>query len=301
MRMLTVALLLASATTVPALAQSRGSDWREAAEPGPRREWPRHQNSQSTDQPAYQGRVLENREQRRAEVEPDRAPRGRWGGGGVTPPAAPPVAQAIPPVGSNGNRNWRGGRGDVLTTTPPVYVPPAGNDRRWAEREERRNRGDNRRWDRGDDRGWDRDRGERHADAQNGRWHRDADGRWGRHNDHDWIDRDWRSGRDNRNWNRSWRSDRRYDWQHYRNLYRDRYRAPRYYNPYGYRHGYQRFGIGIYLESLYFGSRYWLTDPWDYRLPPAPFGCRWVRYYDDVLLVDTRTGYVVDVIYDFFW
>ena len=28
---------------------------------------------------------------------------------------------------------------------------------------------------------------------------------------------------------------------------------------------------------------------------------RWVRYYDDVLLVDVYSGEVVDVIYDFFW
>jgi hypothetical protein len=26
-----------------------------------------------------------------------------------------------------------------------------------------------------------------------------------------------------------------------------------------------------------------------------------VRYYDDVLLIDVRNGYVVDVIHDFFW
>ena len=28
---------------------------------------------------------------------------------------------------------------------------------------------------------------------------------------------------------------------------------------------------------------------------------RWVRYYDDVMLVDIYTGQVVDVIYNFFW
>jgi hypothetical protein len=28
---------------------------------------------------------------------------------------------------------------------------------------------------------------------------------------------------------------------------------------------------------------------------------RWIRYYDDALLVDIRDGYVVDVIHDFFW
>ncbi|WP_409574764.1 RcnB family protein [Sphingopyxis sp. PET50] len=30
-------------------------------------------------------------------------------------------------------------------------------------------------------------------------------------------------------------------------------------------------------------------------------GYRWVRYYNDALLVDTYSGEVVDVIYDFFW
>jgi Ni/Co efflux regulator RcnB len=38
-----------------------------------------------------------------------------------------------------------------------------------------------------------------------------------------------------------------------------------------------------------------------YRLPFAPPGYRWIRYYDDALLIDTWDGQVVDVIYDFFW
>ena len=68
-----------------------------------------------------------------------------------------------------------------------------------------------------------------------------------------------------------------------------------------YDYNYQRFGIGIYLESLFYGSRYRISDPWRYRLPDAQWPYEWVRYYDDVLLVDTRNGYVVDVIYSFFW
>jgi hypothetical protein len=36
-------------------------------------------------------------------------------------------------------------------------------------------------------------------------------------------------------------------------------------------------------------------------LPPAYGPYRWVRYYDDVLLVDIRSGYVVDMINNFFW
>ena len=65
--------------------------------------------------------------------------------------------------------------------------------------------------------------------------------------------------------------------------------------------GYQRFSIGFFLEPLFFDQRYWIGDPYDYRLPPAPPGTEWVRYYNDVVLVDIYSGEVVDVIYDFFW
>lgn len=300
MRTMTLALLLASATSGSAYAQTRGNDGMDAGEPGPRREWTERRSAQERAPQATPSR--ENREQRQVEVEPDRGQRGRWGGQ-VATPAVPPVPQAAPAGGWNGNRSWRG-RGDVMTTNPPPPVESPSADRRWQGRGDDGNRNDGRRWD--------RDRDEHRAENRDGGWHRGDNGRWERRGGGDWerrrgddhFDRDdrrWHNGYDNRDWSRSWRYDRRYDWQRYRNQYRDRYRAPRYYNPYGYRHGYQRFGIGIYLDSLYFGSRYWLSEPWDYRLPPAPYGCRWVRYYDDVLLVDTRSGYVVDVIYDFFW
>jgi len=62
-----------------------------------------------------------------------------------------------------------------------------------------------------------------------------------------------------------------------------------------------RFSVGIFLNSLLFSDSYWIDDPWSYRLPPAYGTLRWVRYYDDALLVDIRDGYVVDVIHDFFW
>ena len=41
-------------------------------------------------------------------------------------------------------------------------------------------------------------------------------------------------------------------------------------------------------------------DPWYYRLPPAYDDYRWVRYFDDVMLIDLRSGEIVDIIYDFF-
>ncbi|MGS1018382.1 RcnB family protein [Allosphingosinicella humi] len=113
--------------------------------------------------------------------------------------------------------------------------------------------------------------------------------------------RDWRSDRrDHRDWNRNWRNDRRYDWQRYRYSNRYLFRPGRYYAPYrGY--SYSRFSIGLFLQPGFYASNYWISDPWQYRLPPAYPGTRWVRYYDDVLLVDLYTGEVIDVIYDFFW
>ena len=59
--------------------------------------------------------------------------------------------------------------------------------------------------------------------------------------------------------------------------------------------------IGFALDSLFYSSRYWIDDPWQYRLPDAYGPYRWVRYYDDALLVDIYSGEVVDGMYDFFW
>lgn len=119
----------------------------------------------------------------------------------------------------------------------------------------------------------------------------------------DWTDHGRDDGRfDTRSsWNRSWRDDRRYDYNRYRAANRDAYHLPRYYAPYGWDGGYRRFSVGIRLNSILFAQNYWIDDPWDYRLPPADFPYRWVRYYDDALLVDVRYGEVVDVVYGIFW
>ncbi len=74
----------------------------------------------------------------------------------------------------------------------------------------------------------------------------------------------------------------------------------RYYSPYR-NWSYRRLNIGFMLQPLFYGSSYWINDPWQYRLPEAYGPYRWVRYYDDALLVDTYTGEVIDVIHDFFW
>lgn len=111
----------------------------------------------------------------------------------------------------------------------------------------------------------------------------------------------WRDDRGgDRSWDRGWRSNSRYDWSNYRARNRTVYRLGRYNAPYA-NYRYNRIGIGYSLNSLFYGQNYWLSDPWQYRLPEVYGPYRWVRYYDDVVLVDIYSGEVVDVIYDFFW
>ncbi|HET9355804.1 MAG TPA: RcnB family protein [Sphingomicrobium sp.] len=105
---------------------------------------------------------------------------------------------------------------------------------------------------------------------------------------------------DHRRWDRdSWRHDRRYDWRRYRDRNRSIFRLGIYLDPFGW--GYNRWGIGSRLYPNYYRSSYWINDPWMYRLPHAYPPYRWVRYHNDALLVDTWSGEVVDVIYNFFW
>ena len=104
-----------------------------------------------------------------------------------------------------------------------------------------------------------------------------------------------------RQWDQGWRQDRRYDWQRYRYSNRGIYSPGIYYAPFrNYR--YSRFSIGSYIDrAFYVNNLYVVSNPWHYRLPEPYPGTHWIRYYNDVLLVDHYTGEVVDVIYNFFW
>ena len=101
-------------------------------------------------------------------------------------------------------------------------------------------------------------------------------------------------------WNTGWRNNHRYDWYNWRSRHRSLFRLGFYSDPFGW--GYQPYSVGWRMWPNYYrSSSYWLNDPWQYRLPYAPAGTRWIRYYDDAILVDTWSGQVVDVIYNFFW
>ncbi len=182
------------------------------------------------------------------------------------------------------NRNWNRDRNNGQQPNTPNQVTDP--NRNWnRDRNNQINRDNN----------WNRDR-------NNGGFTRDRNGNWsrdGNRNGRPDIYRDrYTNGRGD--WNRRWRDDNRYDWQRYRSNHRDTYRMGRYYAPYN-SWSYRRLSIGFFLDSMFYSNRYWINDPWAYRLPPADGPYRWVRYYDDILLVNIYSGEVVDVINDFFW
>ncbi|MEO6093542.1 MAG: RcnB family protein [Novosphingobium sp.] len=168
---------------------------------------------------------------------------------------------------------------------------------------------------RGDD--W-RNRREQQQQVYRQGWQNGQRGDQWRHDQQGWRDgtRDeaWRDGNrgqawrgdgnryagNQQHWNHGWRGDNRYDWSGYRSSHRDVYRIGRYRSPYN-DWSYRRLSIGFSLAPLFYSSSYWIDDPYTYRLPQAYGPYRWVRYYDDALLVDIYSGEVVDTIYDIFW
>jgi Ni/Co efflux regulator RcnB len=97
---------------------------------------------------------------------------------------------------------------------------------------------------------------------------------------------------------RGWHHDNRDDWQRWRESHRDYYRRGEWRAPFPYR----RFGIGMVVPRGYWGPRYYV-DNWSYyRLPAPAYGYyRYVRHYDDMLLINTRNGRVVRVYHNFYW
>lgn len=117
--------------------------------------------------------------------------------------------------------------------------------------------------------------------------------------DDDHADYDHRDRGNYPRWNTGWRTDPRYDWSGYRSEYGERYRPGDYSAPYPDR-SYSQFRVGLRLDPSYYDRRYWLDDSAQYRLPPTYGPYRWVRYYGDVLLIDTRSGFIDDAVYSFF-
>lgn len=254
--------------------------------------------------------------------------RGRGDGGTATPTPTPAPAPAARGNGGNrfggwagrngGNGGWSGRNGGNSGVVNPVA-----NDQARAQAEAR-GRVDRNRWNGngGGNRGWagrndgvnpsvnDQARAQAEARARadrarsnNDGWRNGRNNGWSGNNNRWGGDNRWRGNDGNRggNWNRGWRGNDRYDWQRYRTSNRNIFRLPRYYAPYGWNYGYRRFSIGFMLDQVLFSRSYWIDDPYNYRLPEVDGEYRWVRYYNDALLVDIYSGEVVDVVYDIFY
>ena len=299
-KLFVMAGLLAAASAIPAMAQrgeGRDRGFQPRAERGERPDGgqrPQRNFEQRAQQAPAQAQAPQQAQAPRAEWQ------GRRNFGGGAAATGPVQAQA------QAQTRFRDRDNDGIRNRRDVDVN--GDGRADFGRRDRDGDGVRNRADR--DRDGDGVRNRRDWDGNNNgrvdrRWDRNGDGRVGQRFDRNnngirdprWNGRPGNGG----NWNRDWRNDRRYDWNSYRNYNRRLFSSQRYYAPYGWNYGYRRFSIGIYLNSLLFSRNYWIDDPYQYRLPPAYPPYRWIRYYNDALLIDERSGYVVDSIYDFFY
>lgn len=217
---------------------------------------------------------------------------GNWNRPQVQQQAPAPMQQA-PRQEANRGGGWRGGPAQGEAQIQQRWQ----QQRNPAYADQQRDRTYNRDGNRDAQRGWQRDGnrdGQRNWQREG---NRDGQRNWQREGNRDWQRDGQRSGG---NWARTWRNDNRYDWRDWRSSHRETFRMPRYYAPYR-DWSYRRLSIGFFLEPLFFSENYWIDDPYMYRLPPAYGPFRWVRYYDDALLVNIYTGEVEDVLYDFFW
>ncbi len=87
------------------------------------------------------------------------------------------------------------------------------------------------------------------------------------------------------------------DWRDYRGRHPDVYRGGRWDGPRGYR--YRPVSAGYRFSPEFYDRRYWI-DSYRYHLRPVLGWQRWVRYGNDVLLVDIRDGHVIEVNNRFF-
>ena len=88
------------------------------------------------------------------------------------------------------------------------------------------------------------------------------------------------------------------DWRQDRRRGNDRgYRGGQWSAPFGY----SAFRPGVHIQSRYYGPRYSINHPGRYGLTHTYGSQRWVRHYDDALLIDVRTGTVRRVIRGYYW
>jgi Ni/Co efflux regulator RcnB len=299
MRKFIFSILLASAAASPALAQDHGR-WQQESEKSDRAEAREQVHEQRQEQREQRQEQREQRQEQRVQQQPQlESRREQWQGGNF---GGREQSQAQEQQQRQGRGGWDGRRRD--DTQQQAVQQQVEQQRRFDGRSGGNWSGERRTWT----------GGEAQQNQTNGGWARDR-GSWSRDRDGDFRQRQveqqsrdssrwaqsgqrWSGQRYSGNWDRNWRNDRRYDWRRHRDRNRTIFHIGVYFDPFGY--NYRPYNIGYRLQPFYFQQRYWI-DPGMYGLPYPPPGTMWVRYWNDVLLVDTYSGEVVDVIRNFFW
>lgn len=102
--------------------------------------------------------------------------------------------------------------------------------------------------------------------------------------------------RDVREARQEYREDLR-DYRQYRGTNRQAFRGPAFRANFRY----QQFRPGARIAPNYYNQRFVVNNYRNYRLPTPGARQHWVRHYNDVLLVNARTGRVIRVIPNFYW
>jgi Ni/Co efflux regulator RcnB len=89
----------------------------------------------------------------------------------------------------------------------------------------------------------------------------------------------------------------REDWRDYKQRNRNVFRGSRFNAPFRYR----TFNNGVAIGQSYYAPRYRVSNYANYRLPQPGRYQTYVRHYNDVLLVNTRTGRVIQAYRGFYW
>ena len=95
------------------------------------------------------------------------------------------------------------------------------------------------------------------------------------------------------------RRETREDLQDYRRTHRDVYRQGAYGGPRGY--NYRPVSVGYRFAPQYYARNYWVSDYGRYRLARPGYNQQWVRYGNDVVLIDLRSGRTLQVYNRFFF
>ena len=93
------------------------------------------------------------------------------------------------------------------------------------------------------------------------------------------------------------KQERREDWREYKQRNRQAFRGSRFQAPFRYR----TVNTGVSIGSSYYSPRYRVNNYSNYRLPQPGRYQTYIRHYNDVLLVNPRTGRVIRAYRGFYW